>query len=218
MPKVPGLFSRKGGGWTFRVRVPDHLRSELGKREIWKSLGSVDYREAARLARIERVNADRLFVEAEARLKAEVTDELSEAQFFHLARSFFFRLEQKSGGRPLDRFERNDLVERVREDLLPAAKVRLRDGAQSFNRLCELIQEALIEHYQRDENRLLYRPEPRTNRMFTDLDRFHPPAQRLTLVEAIKRYEGDPQRLSVAEKTKAPCTGEEASPACTGAG
>ncbi|NLH79574.1 MAG: hypothetical protein GX458_01850 [Phyllobacteriaceae bacterium] len=65
MSKVPG-FSRRGGVRQFRVRLPDKYRKTIGKGEIVKSLGDVSLAEATRLARIERMEADRLFAEAEA--------------------------------------------------------------------------------------------------------------------------------------------------------
>ncbi|MDK9698096.1 MAG: hypothetical protein OEL76_17105, partial [Siculibacillus sp.] len=56
MAGVPGL-SPRGSIRQFRVRVPGELRKTIGKGEIVKSLGTVS--EAARLARIERPEADR---------------------------------------------------------------------------------------------------------------------------------------------------------------
>lgn len=63
-----------------RIRVPDRLRGEIKKGEIWKSLGAVSHIEAARLARIERHNADQLFVSAERALRTappEMFDEIT---------------------------------------------------------------------------------------------------------------------------------------------
>jgi integrase len=43
--KLAGLVKR-GGVWTYRKRVPPKLRSVIGAREIWRSLGTADLDEA----------------------------------------------------------------------------------------------------------------------------------------------------------------------------
>jgi len=58
----------RNGGWTFRVRIPDDLRPILAKREIWKSLGAVSYREALRLSHAESIKAEALFAAAREKL------------------------------------------------------------------------------------------------------------------------------------------------------
>ncbi len=93
MAKIQGL-SKRGGAWSFRVRVPQHLQREIKKTEITRTLGVVSHAEAARLARIERHNADQLFAEAELRLRTAPAETLSESQLHHLARAFFYRLEE----------------------------------------------------------------------------------------------------------------------------
>lgn len=68
--KHPRLVDRNGT-WTFRVRVPDHLREIIGKREIWKSVGRRPYAEAVKLARKLSVDVDAEFAAAERRLRGE---------------------------------------------------------------------------------------------------------------------------------------------------
>jgi hypothetical protein len=100
---------RRGGVWTFRVRVPDKLRSVVGKREIWKSLGGVSHAEAARLARIESVRVDSLFAEAERRLTesgARPLDAVTDAELERLARSYFFQLESEAAPVPFSEGQR----------------------------------------------------------------------------------------------------------------
>lgn len=42
------LVRRAGGTWAVRVKVPDSLRSRVGKGEIWRSLGTADFAQAKR--------------------------------------------------------------------------------------------------------------------------------------------------------------------------
>lgn len=116
MAKVPGL-SRRGAVWQFRVRVPDKLRKTIGKGEIVKSLGAVSHAEAARLARIERAEADRRFAEAEVALRKQPIEELSASELHHLARTFFFRMEREAEDVPFDPDLRAQLAEITATDL-----------------------------------------------------------------------------------------------------
>lgn len=221
MAKVPGL-SRRGSVWQFRVRVPDKLRKTIGKGEIVKSLGSVSYAEAARLARIERLEADRRFDEAEAFLRSAPVEELSESELYHLARAFFFRLEKQASQVPFDPHERAELaaitasdlaaigdwddqqaVQQVATEFAEWAKVRVKKGSKAFFDLCGAVQSAHIEHYGREYDRLVGRPERRNEVRFRDIDKHHPPKARLTLADAVKRYVEDPDRISNAPKTLA---------------
>ncbi|MCC8235992.1 DUF6538 domain-containing protein, partial [Pinisolibacter aquiterrae] len=221
MARVPGL-SRRGNVWQFRVRVPDKLRKTIGKGEIVKSLGAVSHAEAARLARIERLEADRRFDEAEAFLRTAPVEELSESELYHLARAFFFRLEKQASQVPFDPHERAELaaitasdlaaigdwddqqtVQQVATEFAEWAKVRVKKGSKAFVDLCGAVQAAHIEHYGREYDRLVGRPERRSEERFRDIDKHHPPKPRLTLTEAVKRYVDDPSKSDVAKKTRA---------------
>ncbi len=50
---------RRGSRWYMRVRVPDDLVDIIGKREISKSLGTGDHREAKARYTVERAAVDR---------------------------------------------------------------------------------------------------------------------------------------------------------------
>ncbi|MFG1332517.1 DUF6538 domain-containing protein [Xanthobacter autotrophicus] len=71
----PLRLFRRGRRWTFRAFVPEELRAIIDKREIWKSLGAVSYREALRLSHVESVKADALFAEARAKRAGGTTDD-----------------------------------------------------------------------------------------------------------------------------------------------
>jgi hypothetical protein len=60
----------KTGGYWFRRRVPDQLRSVIGQREITRTLGTKSLNEAKRRSRSLANATDELFIEASAR-KAE---------------------------------------------------------------------------------------------------------------------------------------------------
>lgn len=221
MARVPGL-SRRGNVWQFRVRVPDKLRKTIGKGEIVKSLGTVSHAEAARLARIERLEADRRFDEAEAFLRTAPVEELSESELYHLARAFFFRLEKQASQVSFDPHERAELaaitasdlaaigdwddqqaVQQVATEFAEWAKVRVKKGSKAFVDLCGAVQAAHVEHYGREYDRLVGRPERRNEERFRDIDKHHPPKSRLTLAEAVKRYVDEPSKSDVAKKTRA---------------
>jgi integrase len=63
MSKNPGPV-RRGTRWYIRVRVPDDLVDTIGKREIWKSLGTGDHRKAKALYPKERAKVERQFATA----------------------------------------------------------------------------------------------------------------------------------------------------------
>jgi len=177
MAKVPGL-SRRGNVWQFRVRVPDELRKTIGKGEVVKSLGAVSHAEAARLARIERLEADRRFDEAEAFLRTAPIEELSESELSHLARAVFFRLAKQAAQVPFDPHERAELaavaasdlaaigdwgdqqvVQQVATEFAEWARVRVKKGSKAFFDLCGAVQADHVEHHGRAYDRLVGRPE-----------------------------------------------------------
>ena len=63
MAQVPGLV-RRGSAYSYRRRVPDELRTVVGKLELWIGLGTTDYRAACVAARHEATRIDRLFEDA----------------------------------------------------------------------------------------------------------------------------------------------------------
>ena len=61
--KFPGLM-RRGTKWYLRVRVPDDVVGTIGKKEIWKSLGTGDHGKAKALYLEERARLERQFARA----------------------------------------------------------------------------------------------------------------------------------------------------------
>ena len=64
LPKVPCLFREKDRRWTLRRRVPDEIRSIIGKREIWRTYGAMNFEEARRLHSREMAKWDAAFDKA----------------------------------------------------------------------------------------------------------------------------------------------------------
>ncbi|MCB4771063.1 site-specific integrase [Ancylobacter sp. Lp-2] len=63
MVQVSGLV-RRGSAYTYRRRVPDELRVVIGRRELWISLDTTEYRKAVVEARKAGATVDNLFAEA----------------------------------------------------------------------------------------------------------------------------------------------------------
>ena len=63
MAKIPGLMRRESR-WYLRVRVPKDAVDNIGQREIWKSLGTGNYREAKSRYLEERWELERRFAVA----------------------------------------------------------------------------------------------------------------------------------------------------------
>jgi hypothetical protein len=64
LPKVPCLFREKDRRWTLRRRVPDEIRSIIGKREVWRTYGARNFEEARRLHSREMAKWDAAFGKA----------------------------------------------------------------------------------------------------------------------------------------------------------
>ncbi|WP_366825012.1 DUF6538 domain-containing protein [Bosea sp. (in: a-proteobacteria)] len=64
MARRPEHLLLRGNIWWLRVRVPDELRSIIGKVEIRRSLKTSDATEAKRRVRIERVKTEAEFDDA----------------------------------------------------------------------------------------------------------------------------------------------------------
>ena len=115
--------------------MPDALRPIVGKHEIWRTLGSVTYRQAAELVRLERVRIDALF--ADARQSAGLlTPLVKPGRDVILAAvwSFFHQLEADNRVDPtLDRREREECLDRAIQDagIVSADPVDLQPVAKS---------------------------------------------------------------------------------------
>ncbi|MBP2312982.1 DUF6538 domain-containing protein [Azospirillum soli] len=83
MPRHTRLH-RRNGTYYLRVAVPQELREAIGKREIWKSLGTSDPKEANSLVKSESLKVDQLFEAARKRLRGE-DDQISDTEAARIA-------------------------------------------------------------------------------------------------------------------------------------
>ena len=91
--QTPNLQLR-GSTYWLSVRVPDALRDVVGKREIRRSLQTGDFKEACRLARLERVKLDAGWDALRRKARPEEKQPLRESDVLHLvARWFVERVE-----------------------------------------------------------------------------------------------------------------------------
>lgn len=140
VPKPPGL-RRRGNSYGMRVRVPEHLRSDL-PTEIVKSFGPVSYKEACRLAIIERENIARRFDIAEAKIKAKqaagarIERSFDDAELTSFAALCFHELQSEAVTVPLYENAQRDLAESLREEAYSLHQpMALEDaGLQAFAR------------------------------------------------------------------------------------
>ncbi|MQX74647.1 site-specific integrase [Sinorhizobium meliloti] len=223
MARMQRLFRRANGAWTFRVAVPEHLRDKIGKKEIWKSLGAVTHQQAQKLARIESLKADALF---QAAIEETVgtnggTAPLSDAEILLLAQRYLHRLEANAAQVVFDEADRCIQREKARENAFDVAQGGVLDpGLQEIAtglagdagrtiagrdvlRITEAVQRALLEHYAREEDRASLRNVGSYDPAFSSVDGKAQPVQALSVRRAIELFKNDPERASVAPKTKA---------------
>ncbi|MQW16682.1 site-specific integrase [Sinorhizobium meliloti] len=106
--KVPGLI-RRGSTYSLRRRVPTDLVEAVGRREIWVSLGTSNYKAAAKKARLEAVRLDIQWDKQREALKIgeplKSVDTVSEAELRHVVVSDFWASQQEA---PLGRVSTED--------------------------------------------------------------------------------------------------------------
>jgi integrase len=222
----PAGLIQRGGSYGLRVRVPDKLRPVIGKREVWKSFGPVSFKDACRLARLERVVVDRQFDEAEAKIAVVppiVTMRLSDEHLVELARAFLRKMEDEALPIPMLPDDREAELAAVNEDLYHVgrpsnvedaglqrvalgfadwASVPIDRQSGDFLKLCEVVKQAWLEHIGRRAERLAGRPVSTIDPVFEGVDAKQPATPPLTLARAIELYKADPSRAGAAEKTR----------------
>jgi hypothetical protein len=60
MTQAPHVV-RRGGSYSFRIRVPERFRTLLKRKELWKSLRTKDAREARQRASLATLLTDELW-------------------------------------------------------------------------------------------------------------------------------------------------------------
>lgn len=92
---------RRGGRWYFRCGVPKDIRSQIGKREIKRSLGTSDYPEAVKMARLVSVEVDAEFARARFVSRPEPATQPTETELRQLALAWFHDREREAADRHL---------------------------------------------------------------------------------------------------------------------
>lgn len=221
MAKFPGLSCRNGC-WTLRVRVPDAIRPVLGKTEVWRSFGRVDYKQALREARIARVEIDAEFEKHRTTVPLRRADKLSESDLADIARAYFQELERSAGTVPISRDDAEVLSDVNDEDLIALtqngiedaslqlaakaaarwARVEIQEGSPSFFKLCHAVHRALLEHHRRQHQRLNNEPTRVHDGLFASPEAGSGNATTISLSAAIKQFMAASERRNIAPKTR----------------
>ncbi len=225
MARQPRLTSRNGV-WQFRARVPAHLRAILGKTEVTKSLGRISRPEAERRVRELSHKLDEEFTKAEQQLRHPVAkrsiDDLSDSEIGDITRSYFLTLEASVDPVPFSASEREALEERysemafltaqtsddagLHEDAVEIAKSRLLEigpSGSGLGRLVDGVQRALVEHYNRQIDRLTLRTADSLDPLFRGIDAATAAAPAdVSLSEAVNLFLGAPDNSHWAARTR----------------
>lgn len=179
MGKYPRL-QRRGGRYYLRAKVPDELVSIIGKREIVRSLGTGDYRQAVARLQVENVKVDAEISVARRKANARPLSELSDFDLTQMAILWFHRVERDDFGSPsVAPIEEDDFwiapdvgglpnktlagavtdgaiqrtEERIADGLLKELGVEVDPEGEQYAKLCVLIRRAVSEHLKRQHDR-----------------------------------------------------------------
>ena len=230
MAKPPGL-RRRGGSWEVRVRVPERLRSEIGKTEIIRSFGGISTKAAYTRGWQERATIAHQFEAADAKLAADVTSvapaesvasALSEEELVNLARRFLGEMEADAKSIPLDEGHQDELREAIIEEALCLGRtdavedptlqeagqkfaartgVVIPHGARAFE-FYEAIRQGWIEHLERQISRLAGATVATHNAAFAGVDGSEAADSSPTLAEAMHLYINAPERSGNSQSSK----------------
>ncbi|WP_439813839.1 DUF6538 domain-containing protein [Zavarzinia sp. CC-PAN008] len=222
--KVPGLV-RRGDAFAYRRRVPDRLRSVIGKREVVQALKTRDPRKARELARIAAVRADELFRQAERTLtQPSPAGPVSDDDLQDIARALLFDLEKPHNQPPTAPVAIEDWLEVLEQDIATLSgdhdawapsiqaqatalaadrRLILQPVAPEFARLADLVRRANIEHARRALDRARgEHGDAAHDPLFREVSSLQPPAPRVrppTVADMIDRFEKDPTRSSLTD-------------------
>jgi hypothetical protein len=119
MPRHPRL-QKRGSRYFLRVKVPTDLRSEIGKREIRKALGTSDPREALKAVRKASAETDAMFDAVRGKVAARVAALVpaSEVDLRRVIRQEFHEMELQRLQRyaEADAYDTEEILGTPRED------------------------------------------------------------------------------------------------------
>lgn len=205
-----------------RVRVPDRLRSIIGKREKLTSFGNVSKKDACRLGWNWRAEVEREFEAAEVQLglaerilPPPPAQGLTDEQLSQIAKRFLRELEANTPPIPIDEAGQAELFEAVQEEALCLGQVEhgedatVQAAAENFAEKLGLtlplgaqrgafyaaIQEAWLEHLERQALRLKGSSPITVNPAFAGVNAKEGGENiGLTLAEAVQKYMAAPER------------------------
>ena len=181
MGKYPRL-QRRGNRYYLRAKVPDELVSILGRREIVRSLGVGDYRDAVNRLQLKSIKVDAEFAEARRKLTLRPITELSDFDLTQMAVLWLHRAEQEdfkslpvaaSGekdewiapdihpkpNKQLQGARSEKLIkgtaQRIVDRLLGEMRIQADPESDQYNWFCALICRAVAEHLRRQSDREL---------------------------------------------------------------
>lgn len=212
-----------------RVKVPTDLRSIIGKREIRKALRTSDPREALKAVRKASAETDAMFdaVRGEVSAKVAALIPASVVDLERIIRQEFHEMEVRRLQRHVeaDEYDAEEILEILREDeavlsrryneengsiastaneLLEKYGFYIDRGSSAYGEFVEQVRRAELERVRRSIEEYQGNPrEPKFDRLFADIDATKPPSSGgLTLRELIERYQNDPGRRGLSEKSR----------------
>jgi integrase len=228
VPKHPRL-QKRGSRYFLRVKVPADLRSAIGKREIRKTLGTSDLRDALKAVRKASAETDAMFemVKGKVVARAGARVPATSADLDRVIRQEFHEMEIQRLERyaEADEYDTEEILNNLREDEVVLSRpYNEQNGfvASTANKLLEKhgwyvdrnsslywnfvdqVLRAELEVVRRQIEAFRGNPRrPRSDRLFADIDAHNPPSSGgPTLRELIERYEADPGRRGLTEKTR----------------
>jgi integrase len=211
------------------VKVPTDLRSAIGKREIRKALGTSDPREALKAVRKASAETDAMFDAVRGKVTANVAALVpaSTVDLERVIRREFHEMEMKRLQRytEADKYDTQEILEVLREDeavlsrgyneetacmaavadkLLEEHNLYVDRNSPIYLKFVDQVLRAELERVRRSIEKFRGNPrEPRFDRLFADIDADNPPSSGgLTLRELIERYQNDPGRRGLSEKSR----------------
>lgn len=229
MARHPRL-QKRGSRYFLRVKVPTDLRSTVSKREIRKALGTSEPREALKRVRQASAEIDTMFEALRGKVAAKdaAPAPASTVDLERVIRQEFHQMEKQrlQGYSDADEYETEEILETLREDeavlsrgvnevtrcsmastadnLLEKHGLYLDRDSAAYWKFVGQISRAELEIVRRAIEAYRGNPrEPRFDRLFADIDVDNSPSSGgLTLRELIERYEKDPGRRSLTDKTR----------------
>jgi hypothetical protein len=223
-------LQKRGSRYFLRVKVPTDLRSAVGKREVRKALGTSEPREALKRVRQASAETDAMFEALRGKVAANVAAlaPASTVDLERVMRQEFHQMEIERLQRyaEADEYDTEEILEGLREDeavlsrglneatqgamastadkLLEKHGLYIGRSSSGYWNFLDQVLRAELERVRRAIEAYRGNPrEPKFDRLFADIGAHNPPSSGgLTLGELIERYEKDPGRRSLTDKTR----------------